>query len=60
MVGIYELNRADLDRGRELIRKALALSKQPEKYKTPLYKGSNGEVVQTLTMPNYIHYDNEN
>ena len=60
MVGIYELTREDLDRGRELIKKALATSKQPEKYTKPLYVGTNGEAVQTLTLPNYIHYDNEN
>lgn len=60
MVGIYDLTKADLDRGRELISKALFTATQPEKFKTPLYRGANGNALQTLVMPNYIHYDNEN
>jgi exodeoxyribonuclease VIII len=60
MVGIYVLTPEDLDRGRELIQKALTLSNQPEKYTKPLYTGKNGEVIQSLKLPAYIHYDDEN
>lgn len=60
MVGIYELTNEDLDRGRELIQRALFISKQRDKYTKPLYTGAAGTALQTLTMPNYIYYDNEN
>ena len=60
MVGIYVLTKEDLARGRELIQKAFEISKQGDKYKTPIFKDGNGGVIQTLVMPNYIHYDNEN
>lgn len=60
MVGMYVLTPEDLDRGRELIKKALELSQEPEKYKKPLYMGKNGEVIQSLKLPAYIHYDDEN
>ena len=60
MTAMYRLTREDLDRGRELIDKALEISKKADKYKSPLRIGSNGDVVQTLVLPTYIHYDNEN
>lgn len=60
MVGMYYLPPEDLDRGRELIQKALNNSKQPQKYSKPLYTGTNGEVIQCLKSPAYIHYDDEN
>lgn len=59
MVGIYELTEEDLNRGRELIAKALRISKQGHKYKRPIYKSSDGKAIQTLVMPNYIYYENE-
>ena len=58
MVGIYEISQEDEDKGWELIVKALKTSKEPEKYKTPLYKAKDGEVCQTLQLPNWIHYIN--
>jgi exodeoxyribonuclease VIII len=60
MVGLYVLTPEDLDRGRELIEKALKLSKQPEKFNKPLYTGKDGTVIQSLKLPAYIHYDDEN
>ncbi len=59
MVGLYTLTKEDLDRGRELIKKAFEISKQGHKYKKPIYKAKNGDVIQTLVLPNYIHYSNE-
>lgn len=60
MVGIYQLDPVAKDRGRELIQKALLITKQGEKYQTPLYTGNDGAVIQTLTLPAYAFYDNEN
>ncbi len=59
MVGIYVLSPADKELGRSLYKKALRISKQPEKYDKPLFIGGDGEVIQTLTLPNYVHYTNE-
>lgn len=60
MVGLYTLTAEDLDRGRELIQKAYSISRYPEKYQKPLYKDKGGNAVQTLVLPNYIHYESEN
>jgi len=59
MVGIYVLSPADKELGRTLYKKALKISKQPEKYSKPLFIGGDGEVIQTLTLPNYVHFQNE-
>jgi len=58
MTGIYDLPPEDLDLGRDLIKKAIAISKQPEKYKYPLYNVESK--IITLKLPNWVHYDNEN
>lgn len=58
MTGIYELTNADRDLGRDLIKRALLISKQPEKYKYPIYNVDSKLI--TLALPNYVHYQNEN
>lgn len=59
MVAFYELSAPDMDLGREFIAKAINTTTKGENYKTPLRKGSDGSLVQTLVLPNYVHYSNE-
>ena len=54
------LSPEDKELGRTLYKKALNISKQPEKYDKPLFISGDGESLQTLTLPNYVHYMSEN
>ena len=56
MVGIYELSAPDLELGDELVKEAIKLSKSPKSYEYPLYVGEDNSIVQTLVLPNYVHY----
>lgn len=60
MVGIYELDLTDEELGLDLCKKALLISRQPENYEVPMYKGKRGEIVQTIMLPSWVHYENEN
>ena len=57
MIGVYEHNMIDRDFGRAEYKRALNIYKRLDEFQTPLYKDPvNGEIIQTVTLPNYIYY----
>ncbi|MGE4510056.1 MAG: PD-(D/E)XK nuclease-like domain-containing protein [Sulfurimonadaceae bacterium] len=57
MVGIYELDPISLEFGRSEYKRAFGILGQIGKYAEPTYKDiTTGDVVQTLTLPNYVFY----
>lgn len=57
MVGIYELDPISLEFGRSEYKRAFGILEQIGKYAEPTYKDIvTGDVVQTLTLPNYVCY----
>lgn len=57
MVGLYELDIASLEFGRDEYMRAFSIYRNIDKFKTPIYRSTADEsVVQTLTLPNYVYY----
>jgi exodeoxyribonuclease VIII len=56
-IGVYRLNEMDVEFGRSEYQRALDIYRRLDTYNTHVYKdSSNGSIIQTLTLPNYIRY----
>ena len=57
MVGFYQIDPISMDFGRAEYKRAFEIYKNIDQYDVPYFKDmSNGEVVQTLTLPNWVYY----
>jgi exodeoxyribonuclease VIII len=57
MVGIYELDQVSIEFGRNEYKRGFEILERIEEYAEPTYKDIvNADVVQTITLPNYIYY----
>lgn len=56
MIGIYKLDAQSLEFGNEKIKEAVEVYKSLDKYRKNFYLSKERELVQTLTLPNWVYY----
>lgn len=56
MIGVYKLDAQSLEFGNDKIKEAVEIYNNLDKYKKNIYLSKEMELVQTLTLPNWVYY----